>query len=422
MFRTILLNQKGTIGVLFALAVIPLLIAGGGAADYMSAVFAKARMQAAIDAGVLAGAALVDANAGERIQYAKDVANENLRQAGIDPQGARVSVSASQGKVNGSIEADSRTYFLSVINIGALPVRANAEAQFAVGVPAEIVFVLDNSTSMGWAGAFDDLTISAKQFVDDIFAGGSDDVRVGIVPFAARVNIGTTRGSWLASPPGAGWNGCVDPRYEPVAGEPHRLTDSKASVSSFSQSPLGVPVAYRTAGARQLQDQCPSELLPLSNDAVEIKNKIDSLARRFGTRMDLGMAWGWRVISPNWKGEWGDPQSPNGPGSDEKKAIVLITDGYSYPIFDPMDDGLEGPSTIQPEHDASLLAVCDRVKAQEIEIFVLFLTGKNSVIPTYKQCATSQDNHFFHVGNRTELSDALSQVRGQTATLVRLTK
>ena len=28
--------------------------------------------------------------------------------------------------------------------------------------------------------------------------------------------------------------------------------------------------------------------------------------RRGGTTGNLGLAWGWRMVSPNWRGLWGD--------------------------------------------------------------------------------------------------------------------
>ena len=32
--------------------------------------------------------------------------------------------------------------------------------------------------------------------------------------------------------------------------------------------------------------------------------------RRGGTTGNLGLVWGWRTISPNWRGPWGDADLP----------------------------------------------------------------------------------------------------------------
>ncbi len=60
---------------------------------------------------------------------------------------------------------------------------------------------------------------------------------------------------------------------------------------------------------------------------------------RGGTMANLGLAWGWRVLSPEWRGLWGgdtpeelplDYHTPN-----MHKVIILLTDGnnewYDWP-------------------------------------------------------------------------------------------
>ena len=70
-------------------------------------------------------------------------------------------------------------------------------------------------------------------------------------------------------------------------------------------------------------------------------NAIDEMApwHRGGTMANLGLAWGWRVLSPKWRGRWDgdlpeelplDYETPN-----MEKVVVLLTDGnnewYDWP-------------------------------------------------------------------------------------------
>src|SRR5690606_21934126 len=69
-----------------------------------------------------------------------------------------------------------------------------------------------------------------------------------------------------------------------------------------------------------------------------------------------GLAWGWRLLSPDWRGMWGGatpatlPMDYNTPLMD--KVIVLLTDGenqwYDYPDYAPGCAGISYcPSTNQ---------------------------------------------------------------------------
>jgi Flp pilus assembly protein TadG len=68
---------------------------------------------------------------------------------------------------------------------------------------------------------------------------------------------------------------------------------------------------------------------------------------RGGTMANLGLAWGWRVLSPDWRGMWGGGTPASYPldynSALVDKVVVLLTDGnnewYDYPCRPP------GPAT-----------------------------------------------------------------------------
>jgi len=62
----------------------------------------------------------------------------------------------------------------------------------------ELIMVLDNTGSMGWSGKLNALKTAASTLVDSLMvsnqnAAVNEDVKIGLVPFAAAVNIGADK-------------------------------------------------------------------------------------------------------------------------------------------------------------------------------------------------------------------------------------
>ncbi len=74
-------------------------------------------------------------------------------------------------------------------------------------------------------------------------------------------------------------------------------------------------------------------ILSLTHEKSKVLAEIGKMGawHRGGTTSNLGLAWGWRVLSPRWRGLWGGntpadrPVDYNSALSD--KVIVLLTDG-----------------------------------------------------------------------------------------------
>ncbi len=108
---------------------------------------------------------------------------------------------------------------------------------------------------------------------------------------------------------------------------------------------------------------CGLPLRPLSEkraDALDLINRIDlvatvsasrSVAPSYsGTLIQQGLAWGWRTLSPKWRGLWKDESGgaidatlPLDPKSGSVKAVIVLTDGLNA-LSDPTalrSDGYE---------------------------------------------------------------------------------
>lgn len=104
---------------------------------------------------------------------------------------------------------------------------------------------------------------------------------------------------------------CVSERVGPQA-----YTDALPTLSR-------IPFNYDPSNNR-----CPYETLqPLSSDKGELNDLIDSMVTSGSTAGQIGAAWGWYAVSPNFNGLW----PSNGAGAyntnDLLKAVVIMTDG-----------------------------------------------------------------------------------------------
>ncbi len=199
---------------------------------------------------------------------------------------------------------------------------------------------------------------------------------------------------------------------------------------------------------------CPAPLLPLTTERDEIMDKIAGLTHREGggTAIPVGLAWGWRTLSP------GAPFT-EGVAYDEpetKKIILLLTDGANAVLKRgedsdgvPIDEDVYGDMTaygyassfgkgwlsrhyIDPESDpgtpyfeqirnyldARTRTVCENIKNADdenpIEIFTVLIGDHDSRTEALlSDCATSEVTHYHNAAQITQLSEAFGEVAGE---------
>ena len=127
----------------------------------------------------------------------------------------------------------------------------------------------------------------------------------------------------------------------------------------------------RTAGVPQMGcgDDMPS-ILPLTSDHATIDAAIDALLPiGHRTYSALGVLWGQRLLTHEWKEVWGDDVHPVDPTSGvnegTRKAIVLLTDGEDNPC------GLQDPFCTTNDVGIVRSTACTAAKAEGTEIFVI---------------------------------------------------
>lgn len=117
-------DGRGSVGVMFALMLVPLLGVTGVAVDYSRASAERARLQNEVDAAVLAGAAAGSSTAAERAF------------ASLNPEGAHAASFTLQDNVlTGHASARVETALLRAIAIPVIEIGAAASAEIKAGNP-----------------------------------------------------------------------------------------------------------------------------------------------------------------------------------------------------------------------------------------------------------------------------------------------
>ncbi len=377
-------DERGIVLILFTLMFVPILLIVAVAVDFSQTLVVKRQLIGAVDAAALTVAQLPDLTDEQAADKAEDFIKAHYPDSAIGNL-KTFSVSRNNGTVDVSATAELDTSFLRVAGYDKLSVTVNSMATMK-RTKLELAMVLDNTGSMGWMMGgemkIDALKSAAGTLVDTLFGNveQSEYVKIGLVPFALAVNVGTgvytQHPTWFdtAAPTAlnteqiraaggytnvlqaftalkVNWKGCVRAR---LGG--NDLTDAAPGAGSNTQftpyfapdEPTGYSNNYLSGSNEKYHDYnfyannptptapapsgsgpnsgCPdAKIQPLTNVKATITGAINTMGHNGGTVVPEGLAWGWRVVSP-------DAPFTEGAGYDDHttiKAIILMTDGIN---------------------------------------------------------------------------------------------
>lgn len=187
-----LAHTGGAVALIFGLTVIPLIGFAGGAIDYANAYRMRSKLQDALDAAALAAGREIDmgGSVGDAKASANQVLEANLG-ADVPPYTKTFDIDASAGTVVASAQMHVDTYLLGVLGQTYFDVEVESTVRLPRG-KVEVALVLDNSGSMA-GSKIRDLRDAATRLTEVLFLNsrGEDWVKIGLVPFAGSVNIGS---------------------------------------------------------------------------------------------------------------------------------------------------------------------------------------------------------------------------------------
>ena len=403
MLRKLCRAEEGAVAVFAALGFFFLVVSTGAVIDVNVALKERARLQSALDGGLLAAMQEKiprrEANESEQA-YADRLAafKEQMEQflknhitqlmqpvSGASYLEGAPTVALTIDPQNATMRADAsvRVRLPFTGSFFADPVKIGVGAETRTGYGSiEVALVLDTTGSM-WGSKIAELRGAAKDFIDIIHdkaqaSNGQQTYKIAIVPFAQYVNIGTgfENAWWLTGDNHhPSWQGCVGSRAYP-----HNVKDGDYSLAKV--------VAVKNVS-------CPNAITPLTevDDAGQalLKNRIDALSANGWTYIPAGLAWGWRVLSHK------APFTQGATDQDVKeksvrRIVILMTDGANtrsptYPKHGGWNTGLANNLTTE---------VCDKIKAtnpatgkRHADIITITFQVNNTTIKNLlKTCAT----------------------------------
>lgn len=391
-------NTSGSIMTTTALLLVPILLTAGAAIDYSQFARKSTTLQNVVDSAALAVAHDIQTKSQSEIEVDVD----NFLRANLSGQqyseieNVSITIPTAKQKVSVQVNSSHPTAIMQIAGIDTLSYSPSSTVNAPTG-NIEIMMVLDTTGSMAQDNKINDLKASATNFIETLLPLNTtpDRVKIGIVPFANYVNVGTTNRneSWINVPPDNGsniWTGCVGSRTAS-----RNLTDSDYS--------------FRVPG---VLGECTTPITELSTDETTLKNGISALTPKFATFIAPGLIWAKRSLSSI---------EPFTNGSDvpgTQKIIVLMTDGDNTISVGPTDfrlhsrelvpagSGLSQPQIIQATNvfraeaqaraDAITDTVCSNIKADGVRIFTIgFGNGiSSSTLSLLQECADDIDNYY----------------------------
>ncbi len=394
-FARFISDRRASAVPIFAFAVVPILAATGTAVDYSRANSVRSAMQAALDAAALTASRDAQGlSAAQITQKATDYFKSNFHRT----EAGNVQVSATftnpvQGsfKLTVSATATVNPIFMSLVDVGPFDIGASADVNWGVK-RLELALVLDNTGSMAQNGKIQALKTAAHNLLDTLRAAAKKDgdVRVAIIPFDTRVNIGTgfKTAPWInfsaydVNP--ETWNGCVADRTQSY--------DVQDTTPSTANSSTLFP-------ARNCTNSLASAMA-LSYDWTALNNKIDQMTAAGNTNITIGLAWGWHALTTNPPFTEAEVPQP-----DLDKVIVLLTDG---------ENTQNRWTTSTSSIDARTQAACANIKAAAIRIYTVRVIDGNASL--LRACA-SNPTMYYDVQQADQLNGVFSSIAQNLANL-----
>lgn len=404
----------GALSVAFAL-VIPIVVgAAGFAVDLSMAHMVKQRLSNAIDAAALAAAAT--AGGGTESAITAKVQQFFYMNYPLDKVGSTYDliVNVSGDDITVSAKSKYKTSFAKLLGVDELVVSAKTTVTREI-LGLEVAMVLDVTGSMSTNNNIGALRIAATNFLNVLCTNNacSSLVKIGIVPFANTVNVGpyglgknpsgSTYDTAFVNNPlnksfnqssGTQWWGCILERSTPE--------DTKNAGVNWKWNMYSNPSGGINNGCNK------SYLLPLTSVYGTIKAKIAGLAASGNTLSNIGMVWGYRLLSPEAPfregASWGDVTT--------KKVAILMTDG---------DNNIGGAysaygswATLKLTDrnlDDKLATTCQNMKNDGITIYTItFTSGIDNVTRGYfKNCASSPEK-YYNAPSQANLLEAFEQI------------
>ena len=391
-------DERGVVLPLFALFMFFFLVLFIGVAfDLGRQQIVQAKIKNALDAAALATASVP--NEAERQAEAQAYFDANFPVGYMRSKLEPVQVKKlGENEIALSVDGTMDTTFLKYGSQGKgfdeLNVGNETEVAFVRAVTGfEMALVMDTTGSMGGA-PLADLKKAINGMLDAVYDKKTelDNVYIGLVPFSMSVNADGAfldiknimkaaeikpKNNWLRERAG-----------KDDAGIPFEESEAPVDINNDA-SKFGYITSYTVP------------MTPLQKNVTAVKAKVAAFRDNGYTNVVPGTLWGWRMLSPQWRGLWAhvDPKLPLDYGTPNmKKVMVVMTDGESntpdYNTNDPT------PKNKLDAMNKTFVNICTNAKNKGVEIYTVAFRLKGNAgnigkIKTALRNCASNPGYFF---------------------------
>lgn len=459
--RSFCRDIRGSITVTFALSSLVLAFMAGCALDYARWKSVQNQLQIVTDAAALAVASSSATTSEAMQKIAANYIGGNKALMSLDNvQTDKFAYDAGTQLVTLRLKGEVPTTFMSIAGYKRLNVAASAVVKARGTPPIEAVLVLDTTYSMV-GSKITTLKTAAKNLVKSILT--NKQAKVGIVPFAAYVNVGVSRrnetGLAVPSDTSTPTQSCsttypdakncktTTTKYSCTStndgvvttgtcssstttcdswGDPVKTCKAATSTSKFSGCVGSRAEAYRPVINQitntypgMMNTSCASEILDLTDNQGQAVSTIETMTVAGETYLPGGLTWGWNMLTPEAPLTTAiSKQALADKGG--KKVLIFMTDGSN--TLAPTTKNAGGHGQIASGvyknttySDTLTAQLCQNIKNDSIDVYtVLFDVADATVEKILRDCATDPSKSYV-AKNADELVSAFDSIARQLA-------
>jgi Flp pilus assembly protein TadG len=427
-FKQLCLCDRASTVTIFALVLIPILLAAGTGVDLGRAMVVRTRLAEALDAAGLAVGASKGLSQEQMQTLAQNYFSANYNVSGSFGAPGPVAVSTGSNTVTVSDTVPMPTVLMKVVGLSTVNVGYSSQVTWGQ-TKLWVSLVLDNTGSMtqkdgNGVSKISALQTAATQLLTTLqgIAQNTGDIMVSIVPFSTGVNIGTSNNgaswltfapwdavgsgdgsyktvlgvscqpgapgcSWVANDPThSSWTGCVMDRNQDNDVE-NTAPNSSDVTTLFPAAP---PSLFAHTPADKWNLTCPEQVLPLTDVFSQsgfsaLNTEVNGMTAGGATDQPIGFAMGWMTLTNS------APFSPGAMPSDTTPIVIIVSDGLNTQDRWTGDGKNQDSAT-----DAREALVCSNMKAAGITIFAVYvdLNGTQGNSAPLQACASSPGDYF----------------------------